>query len=134
MAKVKATAIAKPQETEKRHCPSGGGALLLERIPMIKINQRATGISISGHAHYAEPGKDIVCAAVSSLAQTLIYSIEELTADKIKYVSKPGTVEIEHGDLSKDAQLLISAFFVGVQMIANEYPDNVRVHQKVTKH
>ena len=94
---------------------------------MIVITQHKNGLSIRGHAHYAEIGKDIVCAAVSTLAQTLIYSIKELTADKIKYVSKPGWVEIEHGELSKDAQLLVNSFFVGVNMIADSYPLYVRV-------
>lgn len=96
---------------------------------MIVITQHKNGLSIRGHAHYAEIGKDIVCAAVSTLAQTLIYSIEELTADKIKYVSKPGWVEIEHGELSEAAQLLVNSFFVGGQMIANNYPAYVRVDQ-----
>lgn len=96
---------------------------------MIVITQHKNGLSIRGHAHYAEIGKDIVCAAVSTLAQTLIYSIEELTADKIEYVSKPGTVEIKYGDLTDGAQLLLNSFFVGVQMIADNYPDNVRVDQ-----
>lgn len=94
---------------------------------MIVITKHKNGLSIRGHAHYAEIGKDIVCAAVSTLAQTLIYSIKELTADKIKYVSKPGTVEIEYGDLSKDAQLLVDSFFVGANMIADSYPAYVRV-------
>lgn len=96
---------------------------------MIVITKHEDGLSIRGHAHYAEIGKDIVCAAVSSLAQTLIYSIEELTEDKIQYVSKPGTVEIKHGNLSANAQLLVDSFFVGVNMIADNYPDNVRVDQ-----
>ncbi len=97
---------------------------------MIQITQYKDGLSIIGHAQYAEIGKDIVCDAVSALAQTLIYSIEELTADKILYDIKPGTVDIKHGDLSADAQLLVDSFFLGVQAIANNYPDNVRV----TKH
>ena len=94
---------------------------------MIVITQHKDGLSVMGHAHYAEIGKDIVCAAVSTLVQTLIYSIEELTADEIKYVSKPGTVLIEHGNLSTNAQLLIDSFFVGISMIADNYPEYVRV-------
>ena len=85
---------------------------------------------MKGHAHYAEPGKDIVCAGVSTLVQTLIQSIEELTADKIQYSMQPGTVDIKFRDLSEHAQLLVDSFFVGIDMIASEYPDNV----KLTKH
>lgn len=85
------------------------------------------GISIKGHAGYGEPGKDIVCAGISTLAQTLIVSIEKLTIDQIQYDIKPGSVDIKHGDLSEDAQLLVNSFFVGVRMIADEFPENVRI-------
>lgn len=97
---------------------------------MIEISRFDGGISIKGHAHYAEPGKDIVCAGVSALVQTLIQSIEELTADQIQYSMQPGTVDIKFGDLSEHAQLLVSSFFVGVEMIASEYSNNI----KLTKH
>lgn len=94
---------------------------------MIVINFSDNEISIKGHAHYAEIGRDIVCAGVSALVQTLIQSIEELTADKILYDMKPGTVHIQFEDLSEGARLLVKSFFVGVEMIASEYPDNVTV-------
>lgn len=97
---------------------------------MIEITEHENGITVSGHAHYAEPGKDIVCAGVSTLAQTLIEAIERLTGDEIKYSISPGTVDIKYRDLSAGAQLLVNSFFIGVEMIANEYPANVRV----TKH
>lgn len=97
---------------------------------MIEITKTANRITISGHAHYAEPGKDIVCAGVSTLAQTLIEAIERLTGDEISYVISPGAVDIEYGNLSAGAQLLMDSFFVGVEMIANEYPDNVRVTKR----
>lgn len=97
---------------------------------MIEVSRFDSGISIKGHAHYAEPGKDIVCAGVSTLVQNLIQSIEELTADQIQYSMQPGTVDIKFGNLSEHAQLLVSSFFVGIEMIASEYPDNL----KLTKH
>ena len=97
---------------------------------MIEIHRFDGGITMKGHAHYAEPGKDIVCAGVSALVQTLIQSIEELTADKIQYSMQPGPVDIKFRDLSEHAQLLVNSFFVGIDMIASEYPDNV----KLTKH
>ena len=94
---------------------------------MVVVSRRNGGVSISGHAGYAEPGKDIVCAGVSVLAQNLIKSIEDLTTDKIQYDVQPGAVDIQYGDLSECAQTLVDSFFIGIQMIADEYPDNVRV-------
>ena len=59
---------------------------------MIEIHREENRLTVKGHTGYAEPGKDIVCAAVSVLAQNLIQSIEELTPDKIKYSIQPGRV------------------------------------------
>ena len=94
---------------------------------MIVITRYNNGFTVKGHAGYAPIGQYIACAGVSTLAQALIDSIEMLTSDQIKYVSEPGLVEIKHGDLSADAKLLIDSFFVGVGLIAETYPDNVRI-------
>lgn len=45
---------------------------------MIEVTVRKDEIKISGHANYAVPGSDIVCAGVTALVQTLIKSIEEI--------------------------------------------------------
>ena len=50
---------------------------------MIEVRIRPERIEISGHAGYAEPGKDIVCAGVTALMQTLIQSIKDLAGDEI---------------------------------------------------
>ena len=52
---------------------------------MIEVKRGTDRITIKGHAGYADAGNDIVCAAVSALAQTLIRSIEDLTETKIEY-------------------------------------------------
>ena len=99
---------------------------------MIEVSRFEGGITINGHAGYAPQGQDIVCAAISTLAQTLIASIEALTEDAIQYEISPGWVEIKYGKLSANAELLIASFFVGVEMIADEYPDNVEIIQALT--
>lgn len=97
---------------------------------MIVIKKAAGSVSITGHANYAPHGQDIVCAAISALVQTLIQSVEDLCTDTISYHLQPGTVEIKHGNLTKDAQLLLDSFFIGCYMIAERYPN----HVEVTKH
>lgn len=97
---------------------------------MIKVTRYADGITVQGHAGYDVIGKDIVCAGVSTLIQTLIQSIQELTADKIEYEMKAGNVSIKFWCLSGEARTLINAFFIGVEMIAESYPDNVRVEKQ----
>lgn len=99
----------------------------MEWYVMIEVTSNENGLSIKGHAHYAEPGKDIVCAGVSTLAQTLVASILGMTTDEIQYDMQPGSVEIKYRNLSEAAQLLVDSFFVGINLIANAYPENVRI-------
>ena len=90
---------------------------------MIVITRTPNSITVCGHANYAEHGKDIVCSAVSTLTQTLIASLEELTKDALSYKAEAGNVNIVfEKDLSEDAHLLIKSFFIGVSGVAAAYP------------
>lgn len=94
---------------------------------MIVVTRSNGGITIEGHARYAPHGQDVVCAGISTLAQTLVQSFEDLCSDPISYDLRPGWVEIKHGELSAKAQVLVNSFFVGCNMIAETYPDYVKV-------
>ena len=95
---------------------------------MIVVNRANSNIKITGHAGYAEPGKDIVCAGVSTLVQNLIASLDMLTPGALESTEiKPGYTEIKYINLSKHAKMLIDSFFIGVNLIANEYPENVKI-------
>lgn len=96
---------------------------------MIVVDHTSGEISIHGHAGYAAPGQDIVCASASTLVQVFIASIEELTNDKIKSEISAGNAVIEYGNLSANAQLLLDSFLFGIELIADSYPNNVRIDQ-----
>ena len=66
---------------------------------LIAINITRTGLTVDGHAGYAEIGKDIICAAVSVLAQGLVHSLKALTDDEISYHIAGGHIDIEYKDL-----------------------------------
>ena len=100
--------------------PQGG-------VQLVVITRSSSGITMDGHAGYAPRGQDIVCAGISTLVQTLIQSFEDLCTDEISYHLQPGRVEIKHGDLSAKAQVLVNSFFIGVYMIAERYPNHVKV-------
>ncbi|WPB40040.1 ribosomal-processing cysteine protease Prp [[Clostridium] scindens] len=94
---------------------------------MIAVSVRKDGITVTGHAAYAPPGHDIVCAAVSILTRNLIRSIEDLTDEKIEYSISPGKADIKYGNLSEKSRTLVDSFFIGICTIAGEYPDHVRI-------
>ena len=94
---------------------------------MIAVRVREDGVTVSGHANYAGVGKDIICAGVTSLTQTLIKSMNDLTEDKIEYEMSPGRADIKYRNLSKEGKLLVDSFFIGICLIVNEFQDYVRI-------
>ena len=94
---------------------------------MIVVDVRKDGITVAGHAEYAEAGKDIVCAGMTALTLTLIRSLEGLTSDEIEYEISPGRADMHYRDLSEAGKLLVDSFFIGGCSIADEFPDYVRI-------
>lgn len=94
---------------------------------MIAVSVRLDGITIDGHAGYAEAGKDIVCAGVTALVENLIDSIEGLTVDTIQYEVSPGRADIHYKDLSEEGKLLVDSFFFGICGIAQDFPEHVKI-------
>lgn len=94
---------------------------------MIVVSVREDGITIDGHAGYAEVGKDIVCAGVTALTQTLIESLEDLTSDSIHYDITPGRTDIYFKNLSEAGKLLVDSFFLGICLIIDDFPDYIKL-------
>ena len=97
---------------------------------MITIIKCYDGFIVSGHANYAEKGKDIVCAAVSTLTETFIDSWGKLTDEKIKVHKEAGDVRIEYEKERSDvAETLIRSFLIGVRGVRDAYPDHVQLDE-----
>jgi hypothetical protein len=94
---------------------------------MIEVSVQKDSISVTGHAGYAPPGQDIVCAAVSTLIQTLAASLDSLTDDNPDYTIAPGVFILKIKDLSEKSRTLVDSFFIGICGIVDAYPDYVRI-------
>ena len=94
---------------------------------------RITGFSIKGHSGYAEEGSDIVCAGLSALAITTENALCRLVnLSPAERGGEDGFLEVmlpQHmtEDQQHDAQLLLSALHIGLENIAQAYPDYVRL-------
>jgi uncharacterized protein YsxB (DUF464 family) len=93
--------------------------------------------SLRGHADAAEYGQDIVCAAVSILVTNAINSSEHLLNVCIANDDQvaPGDVKcaipvLEQGAKNDQLQLLFEAMVYGIQQVAEQYPDFVKLLQK----
>ena len=96
---------------------------------MITVKRNNDGLTITGHAGFADSGQDIVCAGVSAIVQTLIQSVEDLTVDAIDYTMQPGFVDIKFCTMSGDSQVLFDSAMIGLQMIADAHPHNVTIEK-----
>ena len=94
---------------------------------MIEIHMTGNTIRIRGHSGYAPPGQDIVCAAVSTLLQTMVFTIEQKEPGAACYRLMPGDSEVQITHPSELTKTLADAFFVGVTAVADAYPEHVRI-------
>lgn len=100
----------------------------------VKINKRqyVYKIRISGHAGYGKEGHDIVCAGVSSLAYAL--------STGLKDILHKNEVDAENASMEYSATWkehnavwvwkLINAIENGLEWIANQYPENLKMEVK----
>ncbi len=98
---------------------------------MILITKKDNLISISGHALYADYGKDIVCSAVSSIVITTINGIISINDKALKYDLKKDGLEIEI--LLKDnvTLKLIDNMLDLLTDLSKNYPKNIQVKEGV---
>lgn len=88
-----------------------------------------SGFTVDGHAAYAPKGQDIVCAAVSVLAQAAVLGLTE-------YVGLKPEVEIGEGHLrcmltpgsaaDPAVQAILTTLVLALQDIAAQYPGRIR--------
>lgn len=79
-----------------------------------------------GHAGAADPGEDIVCAAVSALLFSVVNTLEHYHVLTDVRVGKKGflSCEIKEDDgLTKEIQAILSVAHIGITGIVQEYSE-----------
>lgn len=101
-------------------------------VQIVRSGNHIAGFQISGHAGYAVHGQDIVCAAASFLAITVVNSLE-------LQLGKAGTVKSEDGYLyyrlpqgltdteQETAQVILRTLLTGYQNLKEEYPKYISI-------
>lgn len=106
---------------------------------MIRVALRATadgrprGLEIEGHAGLDRAGQDVVCAAVSVLAENLAASLRELLKVPLETKAERGhfRLELAETDLSYETDLLFASVTLGLKSIAGGYPQRVVVREEI---
>lgn len=89
--------------------------------------------SVKGHAFYADPGKDIVCAGVSAVTVGTVNSIEALAGVELVSKMKDGFLQASVPELSDGntpdhrVQLLLESMVVMLRTIEESYGDFIAI-------
>lgn len=92
-------------------------------------------LEVNGHSGYAEPGKDIICSAVSILTYTTAQLVCEMNA--YGKLSEPPTVNLSDGDAViearcrddnafHEARKIIHFAKAGYSLLQNTYPEYIK--------
>jgi len=90
--------------------------------------------TVKGHAGYAEKGKDVICAAVSAVAQTAILGLEAVTGLTISYSIEDDSgslhckvIEAKNQEARIRADAIVEAMILGLKSIEEGHKEFLRV-------
>lgn len=93
---------------------------------MIKISKVGRVISITGHADFADYGKDIVCASVSSIVYTTVNGIFNFDSDAIEFRDEDKMLITIHNE-TKEVKILLNNMFELLRDLEKKYPKNLKI-------
>ena len=94
-------------------------------------NNDIVGFTVSGHAGYADSGKDIVCSAVSAMTSLVINTLEEVfnCGGDLK-VDEDGKISYslpQKATPSKASVGILEGFRLQLEDYSKVYPKNIKV-------
>lgn len=104
----------------------------------VKVERKGSGGPVvalegRGHAGFAEKGRDVVCAAISVLFETLGEGLRRLGfSPKVSRRGDGGFYRVElsaEEASSREAQVAFELISVGIEGVAAAYPDHVRFEE-----
>ncbi len=96
---------------------------------MIKIYLSDNEIKVSGHARYADYGKDIVCAAVSTCLITTVNGLESIDENYIGVEQKPDEVVVTINKTDEVSSKLINNMIDIFTELESQYPKNIKIYK-----
>lgn len=99
-------------------------------IEVTSHNKEIVSIEMNGHSGYAESGKDIVCAGVSSLVYAAINSFNSIEESRILIDDGMLKLNLHGKKVSDHDQIVLEVMLNGFSMIAAQYKKNVKIIKK----
>ena len=91
-----------------------------------KKNGAFCGFRISGHAEFADPGEDIVCAAVSSAVQYATILITECFHEQDTETDRDGVITVTLASPAQgQASRVLAGLYQHLQFLSEDYPGTI---------
>ena len=106
--------------------------MIIVQVKRATSSNDIESITIDGHAGYADPGYDIVCAAVSGISLGMMNAVEMLLGVKLPVsLGESGFLHCEIPKLEQEkherVQLMLDAMIASLQSVAIEYSKFIKV-------
>lgn len=91
-------------------------------------NDLISGVEMKGHTGYAKAGKDIVCAAISTLAQSTLLGLIEVLKREVE--SKTGDGYLKYTfEPNEQTEILMKTLLIGLKDIKIGYPKHLKLEE-----
>ena len=98
---------------------------------MIRAVFQKEGFTLSGHAGYADAGADIVCAAVSAMANLVCNAAEAFGAEaEVRAEEEGARLSYRLTERCEEAEKLLAVFREELRALESQYPENIQVQIK----
>jgi uncharacterized protein YsxB (DUF464 family) len=97
---------------------------------MIHVVFTPHSVEMKGHAHYAQAGQDIVCAAASAIAISLIQAMNKfVAAQDVVLNESEGYLYFELKHPQSTALLLLQSMKETLQELQTQFPKQIRIKE-----
>lgn len=97
------------------------------RVKFLVGNRQLMGFQISGHAGFAESGKDIICAAVSSAAYMTANTITDVIGANADAAEGDGAMTVTLNKPDERAETVLKGLELHLTELSKQYPENIKI-------
>lgn len=98
-------------------------------VSILKHNGIIEEMKVSGHAEYADKGKDLVCAGVSTIMIGSLNALDLLAKDTCDLQIKANQIQIKTKINTYDSQLIIKTVILQLETLKEKYSDYICIKQ-----
>lgn len=100
-------------------------------LTILKCNDAILTLQAKGHSGYAEAGQDIVCSAISTIMQTTLNGLLEVTKSDVDYEINQDIPFLRISVKAEDqkAQILMKSAYLAVKQIAADCKKYIKIKE-----